>query len=343
MHTLAVARSVHGIEHLVATEIRHAGLGLVREVRHREVWFEVTGPGALELRMADDVLLVGAVVDGVGPRRDALRRLASAAATIDVHRLTAARPLEPGAPEPGVRPLEPGVRPSGVEVSASFLGRRAYNRYDVEDAVGPLLGRPYHSRRDGRVPPAGAASWRVTVEGERAVIALRAGARPLHRRAYKVRSVPGTLHPPLAAAMAYLAEPKGLVIDPCCGAGTTLIEAAALAPEARTLGFDRSGEAIAAAAVNGPRLAWVRADAGRVPLPSGSVDRVLVNPPWQRQVRLAGSGHRLWTELRRVLADGGRVVALVPEVPRGWAVQERVDISLFGRHPILAMMTPDKS
>ncbi|MFD9939654.1 methyltransferase domain-containing protein [Nonomuraea sp. NPDC059023] len=338
MHTLAVARSVHGIEHLVATEIRHAGLGIVREVRHREVWFEITGPGALELRMADDVLLVGAVVDGVGPRRDALRRLASAAATIDVHRLTAARPLELGG-----RPLESGGGPSGVEVSASFLGRRAYNRYDIEDAVGPVLGRPYHARRAGRVPPAGAVSWRVTVEGERAVIALRAGARPLHRRAYKVRSVPGTLHPPLAAAMAYLAEPKGLVIDPCCGAGTTLIEAAARAPEARTLGFDRCREAIAAAAANGPRLAWARADAGRLPLPSGSVDRVLVNPPWQRQVRLAGSGHRLWAELRRVLADGGRVVALVPEVPRGWAVPERVDISLFGRHPILAMMTPDKS
>ncbi|MFI6385954.1 methyltransferase domain-containing protein [Nonomuraea sp. NPDC050540] len=328
MHTLAVARSVHGIEHLVATEIRHAGLGIVREVRHREVWFEITRPGALELRLADDVLLVGAVVDGVGPRRDALRRLASAAARIDVHAVAAGRPLGPG---------------SGVEVSASFLGRRAYNRYDIEDAVGPELGRPYHARREGRVPPAGAASWRVTVEGERAVIALRAGARPLHRRAYKVRSVPGTLHPPLAAAMAYLAEPKGLVIDPCCGAGTTLIEAAALAPEARTLGFDRCGEAIAAAAANGPRLAWARADAGRVPLPSGSVDRVLVNPPWQRQVRLAGSGHRLWAELRRVLADGGRVVALVPEVPRGWAVLERVDVSLFGRHPILAMMTPDKS
>ncbi|MFE0150430.1 methyltransferase domain-containing protein [Nonomuraea sp. NPDC059007] len=338
MHTLAVARSVHGIEHLVATEIRHAGLGIVREVRHREVWFEITGPGALELRMADDVLLVGAVVDGVGPRRDALRRLASAAATIDVHRLTAARPLEPGG-----RPLESDGGPFGVEVSASFLGRRAYNRYDIEDAVGPVLGRPYHARRAGRVPPAGAASWRVTVEGERAVIALRAGARPLHRRAYKVRSVPGTLHPPLAAAMAYLAEPKGLVVDPCCGAGTTLIEAAARAPEARTLGFDRCGEAIAAAAANGPRLAWARADAGRLPLPSGSVDRVLVNPPWQRQVRLAGSGHRLWAEVRRVLADGGRVVALVPEVPRGWAVPERVDISLFGRHPILAMMTPDKS
>ncbi|WP_157246375.1 methyltransferase domain-containing protein [Nonomuraea typhae] len=336
-----MARSVRGIEHLVAAEIRQARLGRVVEVRHREVWFEPRRPGLLGLRLADDVLLVGAVVDGIGPGRSSLRRLASAASAIDTARLTTlAAHL---GPPPGAAPCATPDPGRGVDVSASFLGRRGYTRFDVEDAVGPGLGRPYHSRRDGRKPPAGTTSWRVTVEGERAVIALRAGARPLHRRPYKVRSVPGTLHPPLAAAMVHLAEPKGLVVDPCCGAGTTLIEAAAHTPGVRALGFDHASQAVAAAAANGPDLAWSVADAGRIPLPAGSVDRVLVNPPWQRQVRLAGEGHRLWRELRRVLAGDGRVVALVPEVPRGWAVQERLEISLFGRHPVLVMMSPDKS
>ncbi|MFI6504283.1 TRM11 family SAM-dependent methyltransferase [Nonomuraea typhae] len=375
-----MARSVRGIEHLVAAEIRQARLGAVVEVRHREVWFEAREPGLLGLRLADDVLLVGAVVDGIGPGRSALRRLAAAASAVDEARLTtlAARLGPPSAegpvaadlgppsaeglaaarlgPPSAIRHAEPAGNPAtraepglrrtthgGVDVSASFLGRRGYTRFDVEDAVGPRLGRPYHSRRDGRKPPAGTTSWRVTIEGERAVIALRAGARPLHRRPYKVRSVPGTLHPPLAAAMAHLAEPEGLVVDPCCGAGTTLIEAAAHTPGVRTLGFDHASPAVAAAVENGPGLAWSVADAGRIPLPAGSVDRVLVNPPWERQVRLAGEGRRLWRELRRVLAGDGRVVALVPEVPRGWAVHERLEISLFGRHPVLVMMSPDKS
>lgn len=334
MHTFAVARAVRGIEPLVAAEIERTGAGLVRRVRHREVWFEVRGRGLPGLRMADDVLLVGAVVDGIGPDNASLRRLAKAAAAIDTHRLR--RLAREYGPHAGA---EAGIGLGGVDVSASFLGRRAYNRYDIEDAVGRELGGPYHSRRDGRVPPPGTATWRVTVEGERAVIALRVGRRPLHRRDYKVASVAGSLHPPLAAAMAYLAEPKGLVLDPCCGAGTTLIEARAIAPDARLLGLDRSPEAAGAAAANGPGLSWAVADAGRLPLPSGSVDRVLVNPPWQRQVRLAGDGHRLWAELRRVLAGDGTVVALVPEPPPGWAVQEVLPVSLSGRHPVIAVLS----
>ncbi|MEV1177281.1 RNA methyltransferase, partial [Nonomuraea sp. NPDC049784] len=235
MHTLAVARAVHGIEPLVAAEIRRSRLGVVRGVRHREVWFEAA-PGAdlLGLRMADDVLLAAAVVDGIGHGRSALRRLAHAARTVDA-----------GGPAYPV---------SGVEVSASFVGRRNYTRFEIEDAVGAELARPlrlpYHSRRDGGRPPRDAMSWRVTIEGDQALIALRPAERPLHRRAYKTASIRGTLHPPVAAAMAALARlgDAGTVLDPCCGAGTTLIEAHALAPATRLLGFDHDPAALHAAA-----------------------------------------------------------------------------------------------
>ncbi|MET7467076.1 hypothetical protein ABZS51_42540, partial [Nonomuraea sp. NPDC005501] len=77
MRAFAVARAVRGIEPLVAAEIME--LGVVRRLRHREVWFEVAEPGPgpgglLGLRTADDVLLAAAVVDGVGPGRAALAR-----------------------------------------------------------------------------------------------------------------------------------------------------------------------------------------------------------------------------------------------------------------------------
>ncbi|WP_246610213.1 methyltransferase domain-containing protein [Nonomuraea rhizosphaerae] len=346
MRKLAVARAVRGIEPLVAAEIRRAGLGAVRGVRHREVWFETaeTGPALTGLRMADDVLLVGAVVEGVGRDRTALERLAGAAREIDPAGLLKAEP-------------------DGVEVSASFLGRRNYGRFDIEDAVGGELARtlrlPYHSRRDGRVPPEGAAGWRVTVEGDRAVIGLRVSGRPLHRRAYKVASVPGTLHPPVAAAMAWLARlgDARTVLDPCCGAGTTIVEARALAPRARLLGLDLAvdaakvnGESGAAFGVAGEEggVAFAVADAGRIPLPDAGVDRVLVNPPWDRQVPPAGllrrDPGRLWREIRRVLADDGLVVALMPEDARTGLVVDRlvvdrtVRISLAGQHPAIAVL-----
>ncbi|MFC4006427.1 TRM11 family SAM-dependent methyltransferase [Nonomuraea purpurea] len=345
VHTFAVARAVHGIEPLVATEIRRSGLGVVRGVRHREVWFETARPEAdlLGLRTADDVLLAAAVVDGIGHGRSALRRLSAAARTLDVGALARTG--------------------NGVEVSASFVGRRNYTRFEIEDAVGVEPARPlrlpYHSRRDGRRPPAGAMAWRVTIEDDRAVIALRLAERPLHRRAYKSASVRGTLHPPVAAAMAELARlpGAGTVLDPCCGAGTTLIEAAASAPRARLLGFDHDPAAVHAATVNA-RTAMERgrtpcppgvgrfgvADGGRIPVAGGSADRVLVNPPWGRQVPprglLAGGLGPLWREVRRVVAADGLVVALVHDgIPRGFAVEEAIRVSLSGQHPVLAVLS----
>ncbi|MBB6547722.1 TRM11 family SAM-dependent methyltransferase [Nonomuraea rubra] len=387
MHTFAVARAVRGIEPLVAMEIRRSHTGVVRGVRHREVWFEAR-PEAdlLGLRTADDVLLAAAVVDGIGPARSALLRLARAAREVD--------PRLMGAPG------------SGVEVSASFVGRRNYTRFEIEDAVGAELARPlrvpYHSRRDGRRPPAGARSWRVTIEDDQAVIAVRVAARPLHRRAYKTASVRGTLHPPVAAAMAQLARlgGTGTVVDPCCGAGTTLIEARALAGGGadpagmRFLGFDHDPAAVKAATLNAgpatpglpaaldspesPRLpaapglpaatglpgasgtqaaggagagaarvpvAWAMADGGRIPVGDGCADRVLVNPPWGRQVPPAGLLSRglapLWREVRRVLAPDGLAVALVHDgIPRGFAVEEVVEVSLSGQHPLIAVLRP---
>ncbi|MEV0201349.1 methyltransferase domain-containing protein [Nonomuraea sp. NPDC050691] len=370
MRAFAVARAVRGIEPLVAAEIKK--LGVVRRLRHREVWFEAPepGPDLLGLRTADDVLLVAAVVDGVGPGRAALERLRRAAEGADAG--TALRLRRTAAPPGGRgRPVEARTasRASGdgrrpVEVSATFVGRRSYSRFDVEDAVGAglsrALGVPYHSRAGGVAPPPGAVPWRVTIEDDQAVIAVRLGDRPLHRRPYKEDSIPGTLHPPLAAAMVALtglADPgrdhhgRGagqVVLDPCCGAGTTLAEAGLLLPRARLVGVDHSPASVRAAAANARRagvaLTPVVGDAGRLPLPSGSVDRVLVNPPWGRQVAAAGllarDGGLLWREVRRVLAPGGLVVALTGDVPDGFRVERAIEVSLSGRHPVLTVLRP---
>ncbi|MEO3873021.1 RNA methyltransferase [Nonomuraea sp. B12E4] len=362
VHAFAVARTVRGIEALVAGEIRRSRLGVVRRVRHREVWFEAApgaGPPGLRLaddlprlRMADDLLVAAAVVDGIGHDRSALRRLAGAARELDAS----------GVVRSGGRTTP--AAGGGLEVSASFVGRRNYTRFEVEDAVGAELARPlrlaYHSRRDGLRPPPGAMAWRVTIEDDQAVIALRPAARPLHRRPYKLASVRGTLHPPVAAAMAWLARlgGAGTVLDPCCGAGTTLIEAHALArsyaparDDLRLLGFDHDPAALEAATANaaatpfgaGPPFRWAVADAGRIPVPAGGADRVLVNPPWGRQVAprgaLARDGGLLWREVRRVLSADGLAVALVHDgIPAGFTVEEAVPVSLSGRHPLIAVL-----
>ncbi len=238
--TRLLARTTRGVESLAAQEIR--ALGEVRRIGHREVWWTCAAPGpeVLGLRCADDVFLVAGVVTGIGRARADLRRLASFAGS-DVGRSVARRRLF-GVPDP----------PSTMDVSASFLGRRNYSRYDLEDAVGgPLsavLGLPYVSRRDG-VPPPG-LSWRLTVAGDRAVLCLRIGSKPLHRRDYRRESRPGAVHPPVAAAMLRLAQPRPgeRLLDPFCGTGTIPIEAVPTGVLA--IGTDAEPAAVAAATAN---------------------------------------------------------------------------------------------
>ncbi|MFW6692731.1 methyltransferase domain-containing protein [Streptomyces sp. MAR4 CNX-425] len=319
-----VARCARGLEPQLAAEILQLELGGVTAVGHRTVRFRAWrpyDPGVTELRTADDVFLLAAAdrETGTGTGRSTLSAL---------HRLaTRTNPEQLLRHRDALLP-HPTGRTAGVEVSASLLGRRRFNRYDAEDAVGHALaarlGVPYHPRRTEGAPPPGYAAWRLTLDGTGATLLLRITPRPLHRRPYKQRSVPGTLHPPLAAAMTTLADigPGHTVLDPCCGAGTLLIEAALAHPEAAHYrGYDIARTALEAARANKKEAATDhirvhRGDAGRLPLASATVDRVVCNPPWGTQVdpraRLAESPAAWWRELRRVLTPTGSAVVLLP-------------------------------
>jgi hypothetical protein len=283
----------------------------------------------LDVRTADDVFLVGAVFDGVGHTRADLSRVTRAAARLPAAHLAALR-------------SRCGGPPSGpaTEVVASFVGRRNYNRHDLEDAAGAALPG-YVSRRTSRGVP-DALSWRLTVAGDEAVLALRIAGRPLHRRAYRTRTVPGSVHPPVAAALVRLAgvEPGMTVLDPCCGAGTLLLES-----PGRRLGFDVSRVALGHARANGLADVGV-ADAGRLPVADGSVDRVLVNPPWDRQAHpcagLAVAPDRLWHSIRRILRPDGAVAALLPgpHLPRCLRVTTVLPVRIAGRPAHLVLGEP---
>lgn len=316
--TRLVARCVRGLEHIVTEEILQERGGVVRWIGHREVhWEEEDAGTAPVLRTADDVFLFVNRAPDIGRTREHLPELARLISGVDLHCVVEHRRHYTGV----------GAGTS-IEASASFLGKRTYNRYDVEDTLGAqlsgVLGVDYFSRRGEVAPPFGGSGWRLTLDGDWATLMLRVFPRPLHRREYKQESVVGTVRPPVAAAMARVAElePEHTVLDPCCGAGTLLIEAGEIQSGATLRGFDVDPSAVRAARENaknarGKRPRIGEGDAAHLPLPDASVDRVVSNPPWGGQVPPAGrlDGHpgRWWREVRRVLRPEGRAVVLLAD------------------------------
>jgi hypothetical protein len=250
-----LARTLRGIEWIARDEV-HSRLGVrAVDLGHRELRFAAPlTPALLELGTIDDLFVVVAEVDGITHRRESLGRLASV--SLDLDRLGRL----------GQRTFD---------VTASFLGRRNYNRFELEQAVTASGWR--------RVPRNGTVSIRVHVVGEVATVAARIARAPLHRRAYRVATVTGSVHPPLARALALLVgEP---FVDPLCGAGTIPIEGALAGLETRGSDVDpRAIEAArrnaAAAALNVP---FSVADAAEL----GPVECIVTNPPWGKAVPAA--------------------------------------------------------
>jgi SAM-dependent methyltransferase len=153
---------------------------------------------------------------------------------------------------------------------------------------------------------------------------------------------PGQLPATVAAAMVQLAgdaaggspgSPGRVLLDPCCGAGTILTEAAAA-------GWMAEGSDIAPAAVE----AASRAAAG-VPVQLGDARDLLVADDCVSACvswlpgRVAGSWEdfagAVLAELSRVTRSGGRVVLLAPDLPRAaipaaLRLRKQVPIQLLG-------------
>jgi 23S rRNA G2445 N2-methylase RlmL len=144
----------------------------------------------------------------------------------------------------------------------------------------------------------------VHVQDDEALLGVRLGEHPPHRRAYRTQSRTGSLHPPLARALALVAGLReGVnVVDPFCGAGTIPIEAALADERISSRGFDIDGDVVDLARSNA-RAAKVVAELEVADAASlGETDCIVTNPPWGKAVPAA-----------RVALQARRLVLLTAE------------------------------
>jgi tRNA (guanine6-N2)-methyltransferase len=319
---LFAAHTQPGFETVAESEIvaripgaRAAGTRVAPE-RAGMAFFEAARPDGLgSLRTAEDIFSVVGYRRGFGPGGPALEKIRAVARGAPYVEAALAARVK-------LFPASRAGRRLSFKVVARLSGEHEFRRVELKRAIETgVAERTDHAWR--RAESRAEVEFWATMLGDELIIALRLGDDRMRIRDYKVANIPGSLRPSVAAAMAWLSQPRDddVVLDPLCGAGTVLIERAHLGRYAMLLGGDNDRAALAAARENiGPRYkpielrAW---DATVLPLADASVDKIVTNLPWGIRHGSHRENRRLYprliAELSRVLKPGGMMVILTAE------------------------------
>jgi 23S rRNA G2445 N2-methylase RlmL len=338
------AITTSGLETISAGEISMLPHITIKTISYRRISVESSGSPAslLSLRTVDDVFLESATWTDIGRPRSNLERLRFLSARLDLHAAAAC-----------CAHLRPVRMPPTFSVTVSFVGKRNYTTEEIKTILAQEIARKHKwiYQQDDR---AADLNVRVFLEHEVATIGVRLAKTALHERRYQQIHLPGALKPSVAAALVLLAQvqPSSVVLDPCCGTGTILIEAALQG--ANAFGGDNSPHALGAAKTNiaaaGLKLCLHSWDAQALPLANATIDRVICNMPWGRQVHVEETPailhQRIITEMRRVLTPTGHILLLTnaPQHidPLDLHIAQQFEISLFGQRPTILDLAPPK-
>ena len=152
-------------------------------------------------------------------------------------------------------------------------------------------------------------------------------------------------------------RPHQSYCDPMCGVGTILGElltplTSSIGRTVTVLGGDADFAAVKAASLNlrrlgQPRLA--RWDATRLPLADASLDCILSNPPFGKQMEtpeaIVPLYRRMVRAYDRVLKPGGRAVLLVSELDTlkdaikkyGWKRDRLLPVRVLGQNAVISL------
>jgi tRNA G10 N-methylase Trm11 len=153
--------------------------------------------------------------------------------------------------------------------------------------------------------------------------------------------------------MAMLAEldRADLVLDPCCGSGTIAIETALLMRgTGAVVASDIDAQAVRVTRRNATEGAHVHVstmccDISALAFRRGSIDRVISNPPWDRQVSWSRSPQSAGS-FGDMLSENFRVVLLelkgeaAKALGAGWHLLTSFPVSLRGQHPAVTVYVP---
>jgi tRNA (guanine6-N2)-methyltransferase len=335
------AITTRGLEQVSAQEMSALTETTVKSIGYRRIEVDAGNIAALSsLRTVDDVFLKLETWSNVGHQRAELQRFTSLSAALDLESQLSF-----------IKPLRSISRSPLFSVTANFVGKRNYSAPEIKESVADGVLGHYDSWRYSEDDDTADINLRIFIEHDEALVGMRLFKHPLHRRPYKLDHLPGSLKPPVAAALAQLANVTARmhVLDPFCGAGTILIEAALM--DSVAMGGDVNPKALTVAQGNA-RNAEVNVlleqwDATNLPLSASSVDCVISNLPWGKQIvvddNLKTLYQRALAEMRRVVKPAGQIVLLTanPEL-FDETFSDQTEISLYGQNPKIVRLINQK-
>jgi 23S rRNA G2445 N2-methylase RlmL len=333
-----------GLEEVAAEEIERDLRGEVRRTAPGLVVFRLEEIDAciLSLRTTEDVFLFAWGTDQLTYRADDLdsiqrwtAREADWQQLLRIHH--AIRPKPKGKPT--------------YRLVAQMEGHHAYLRRDAGKALARGLAGHLPDTWRQAEENASVEVW-LTINEASAVCGLRLSDRTMRHRTWKLEHRPASLRPTMAAALVRLAAAHAgqVFLDPMCGAGTLLAEQLVLAERTRrplvVLGGDIEQQAVRMARTNLSRLGTAHLacwDATRLPLGPASVDHVVSNPPFGKQLSSPEEVPALYAamvrEQDRVLRPGGQAVLLVSDAAAlrdavravGWKAKRQLRVRVLGQ------------
>lgn len=338
------ARCLRGLERIAQEEISQLTGASLNQEEIRTLFFRYEGNPAdlLGLRCVDDVFFHLGEIKDLDHTRATLYSLPESLEHLQLSFDPYIQLLKE------IRNLS---NPPSYTLTVGLQGKKNFSRFEIATQVLPIFEKKLSGQYIPNQPGSAGADldFRLLMEGNALQLGLRLSKQPLHRRPYKRHNLPGSTKPPLAYVLAKLAEIQAgdVVLDPCCGVGTLLIEAALAFPAKTYMGNDINEESIALAVKNAEAaqvdISFMKGDAKALAIPAASVDKIISNPPWGRQVSeqedLAALYKGLFTHSYRLLKVGARMVLLTDR--SGWMndfletsslflLLQEIELSLFG-------------
>ena len=237
-----------------------------------------------------------------------------------------------------------------IIVSASRSGRHTYSRYDLSDtAMEALLATNQFEMGDEKNHD---FAFRIDVKDEICLFSVQLTPAEFRFRRENFYSSKGGIRPSVAHCLVRVSEPKNhdVFYDPFCGAGTIVHERSSYKYK-KIFASDIDPEILDIARQNlGNGIILFQADAVCTKIKNNSIDTVVTNMPWGRQIQVADLPELYYCfikELKRILKENGKAVILTDQDQLlrescdewGFILTCPFELSLHGLHPKIFTLT----